>query len=61
MLSINKEVITISTKETALQLCDCSKCDRADKCKYKGRFKRLPRELYIGAQSKCPKIKNEHF
>lgn len=36
--------------------CDCLACERAEKCKYKNKYQRLPREYYPGALSLCPKL-----
>ena len=51
----------LPTMEKAKKLCDCGKCERAGKCNYKDKYRRLPRELYKGALGLCPKIKNERF
>ena len=50
-----------STMKKAKELCNCGSCERADKCNYKDKYQRLPRELYRGAMGLCPKIKNERF
>ena len=50
-----------NTKDAAQRLCDCSECEWADTCKFKDRYQRLPREIYKGVLSLCPKIRNEHF
>lgn len=53
----------MTEKEKAWQMCDCENCEKeiSEDCKYKGKYKRLPREFYIGALNLCPKIQNEHF
>jgi hypothetical protein len=51
----------VSDKALAYEMCDCTKCDRQKDCDYKGQYKRLPREFYIGALNLCPKIRNVRF
>ena len=45
----------LPTMEKAKELCDCGKCEMADKCNYKDKYRRLPRELYRGALGLCPR------
>lgn len=41
-----------------LMFCDCNACEKADKCPYKNRYQRLPRECAPGALGLCPKLKS---
>ena len=40
-----------------MMYCDCSSCERAEKCPYKNLYQRLPREYYKGALGLCPKLR----
>ena len=48
-------------REMVSEICYCDKCEQKKDCRYKGKYIRLPGELFKGGLGLCPKISNERF
>lgn len=50
----------LTSKEKASVICCCDKCGEKE-CEYRGKYIRLPGELFYGAEGKCPKLADAGF